>query len=405
MHITWSTAWRWGIGTAVVHRLILLVWMAAVWLLVAQPNQFATPHSDPTVPLPTLDTPLEGAIFGVWRRWDAIHYLNLAQNGYRAADPGPTVFAPLTPLLINLADWALPGTVDLAAMFMETLAFGIALTLLLKFCKSYYGDSGPARRVVIGMVLLPGAFLFYAPLSEAPYLAAAVAMFYFATRRQWLRAGLAAALATLARSQGVLLGGILVLMAALDAWQTETIWHRRLFRLFRGGGGLVIVLAAFVGFQAFRILQGLPALDTIYRDYSFVFFVDPLHGLWINLRWIVEHPLAVSGNFDMWTLAYMLISSALLLRRATLASLPLIAFTFGHILVFVTKINWIWGHYNEITYTQSLARYSLILFPLVMLWTEHISRRSALVRTSVILALAGGQLILSALYALGGGLV
>ncbi|MCB9451354.1 MAG: hypothetical protein H6672_07930 [Anaerolineaceae bacterium] len=403
--MTWRTAWTWGVGAAVIHRLILLVWIAGVWFFIAQPNGLTRPHSDPKVPLPPLSTSLEQAVFGTWRHWDVIHYLNLAQNGYRAVDPGPTVFPPLTPALLAAADWLLPGGLDLAAMVVETLVFGVALAVLFQFCVVYYRDVRLAKRVVVAMTLLPGAFLFHAPLSESLYLVAAVGMFYWAIRERWhLAAGLVA-LATLARSQGVLLGGVLFLMLVQASWRNRDSWRARLDWLLRHGWSLVLVPAVFLGFQVFRSLYGLPSLDTVYANYSYVFFVDPLHGLWINIRWLVEHPATLLWDFDMWALLYMLVSCVVMLRSPRHALLPLVVFTFSHVLLFVTKINWVWGMHDQVIYSQSLARYSLILFPLVIMWVDHIRRRSGSLQWVIIFLLVVIQLVLSALNTLGGGLV
>ncbi len=131
----------WGFGTALVHRLALMIWLALVWSLLSA--NFAGVQADfhtAGAQLPALTTQSDELIFGVWRRWDAVHYLDLAANGYRIEHPGPTVFGVLTPVGIRAFDAVLPGSLDLGAMVFETLAFGLALTLLYKVCESYYGD-------------------------------------------------------------------------------------------------------------------------------------------------------------------------------------------------------------------------------------------------------------------------
>ena len=206
---------KWGFGTALVHRLLLTLWLALVWSVVGA-NLGGTQADFHTAGalLPSLNTPVEEAVFGVWRRWDAVHYLDLAVNGYRVEHPGPTVFGILTPLGIHAFDIALPGSVDLAAAVFEVLAFGLALTLIYKVGDAYYGDAELGRWALVVTALLPLSYFFEAPMSESIYLAMTLGVFYFGARKHWLAAAVCGALATLARSQGVLLlpvAGLLLL--------------------------------------------------------------------------------------------------------------------------------------------------------------------------------------------------
>ena len=148
----WRAAWTWGIGIALVHRILLTVWLALVWGVVgAHLGSTRIDFHTANTQLPTLTTPLEQNAFGVWRRWDAVHYLDLAVNGYRLDNAGATVFSPLTPFTLRAADALLPGNIDLAAVVVETIAFSAALALLYRVVELLFHDEALARWSAIAM--------------------------------------------------------------------------------------------------------------------------------------------------------------------------------------------------------------------------------------------------------------
>lgn len=401
----WRPAIRWGLSVALVSRLVLLVWMAAVWLLIGQ--RWDIPvylHANPTShDLPALDSPLEQAVFGVWRRWDASHYLNLAQNGYLPDNPGATVFAPLTPLGIRLMDGLLPGSIDLGAMAFATLTFAFALVMLYRVCQVYYRDDSLGRWSVITLALLPMAYFFSAPMSESVYLGMALGVFYAGARGRWMQAGVFGALATLARSQGVVLAGVAGLMLLEDSFQHCPSWRARILYLIRAGWPLTLIPLAFAGFLLYRQSLGLPPLNDTYYTYSYNYFTNPLEGAFINLRWMVQNPGDAILSPDSWALVISVALCLVAFRNPHQRRLPLLVYTLVSILLFISRINWAWGDHEQVLYTQSFGRYALTLFPFTIWladWLRHATPRMRL----VYITLSGlGLLILSALLALGGG--
>jgi Gpi18-like mannosyltransferase len=393
---SWGAAIRWGVGIAVAQRLALLVWMAAVWLAVGERTGIpAERHVDPVANLPTLATPLERALFGVWRRWDASHYLNLAQNGYRADDPGPTVFGLLTPLAIRAFDLITPGPLDAGAMVFATAAFAFALAMLYRVCETYYQDAGLARRAVVALAVLP--------MSEAIYLALALGVFYAGATERWWLAAVCGALATLARSQGVFLAGILALMLLEHNRGRFATRDERLRGIIWNGLGVVLILISFGGFLLFRQRAGLPPLSDTYWTYSYNYIADPITGLVANIRWAAANPVGALVNPDLWALGVTITLTILMLRAARHRRPVLLAYVVGYTLVFVSRINFYWGGHEQVTNTQSFARYALTLFPLTVWIADKLRGASRRVQFAALGLSALGLLVFSAIFTLGGG--
>lgn len=397
---------KWGFGIALTHRLLLGLWLAVVWGVVGRSlNGVQADFHTAGAPLPALTTPAEESIFGVWRRWDAVHYLDLAANGYRVDHPGPTVFGVLTPLGIRAVDLVLPGSLDLAAMVFETLAFSLALTLMFKVGEHYYGDAELGRWGAIVTALLPLSYFFEAPMSESIYLALVLGVFYFGTRKQWWLAAICGALATLARSQGVLLlpvAGLLLLEQngfRLADLLSPARWWPPLRQSLAQGWMLALIPAGFVGFEVYRNSLGLPSVNDIYLHYSYIYLTNPLDGLITNLGWIVHHPGEVLTNVDLLALLIALVLAFAALRFQQHRRLPLVAYAFGYLLVFVSKVNYFYGTHT-VMFTQSLGRYSLVLFPLTFLIADGLLHARPLVRLLGVAALTLALVALSALYVL-----
>lgn len=398
----WAQALKWGFGVALLHRLLLGLWLALVWGVVGAslPGVQVDFHTA-TAEIPRLETQVDELVFGVWRRWDAVHYLDLATNGYRADFPGPTVFGVLTPLAIRAFD-VLPGSLDLAAMLFETLAFGLALTLMYKVGETYYGDAELGRWALIVTALLPLSYFFAAPLSEAIYLAMTLGVFYFATQRHWVWAAVCGIFATLARSQGVLLlpiAALILLEQHSFSLRAPRRWLGHVRPAITQGWALALIPLGFVGFILYRESLGLPPLNDIYNRISFVYLTNPLDGLITNFRWIIEHPSDALTRVDLWALVISLVLSVIALRFPRHRRLPLVAYNFGFILFFVSKVNYFYGT-DVVSFTQSFGRYALALFPLGFLVADFLRSTTPLLRVLGVAVLVLGIVAFSALYVL-----
>src|SRR5690606_9371601 len=246
----WQAALRLGLTAALVHRAVLMTWATVVWLTVQPYVPFPPDINRADGNLPALETALLANTLGVWRRWDANHYLTLATSGYSSENPGPTVFGILTPFSFHAVDRLLPGPVDVAAALVQTLAFAAALTLLYRFVENQYGEPKLARMTVTVTALIPISYFFAAPMSESLYLACVLLFFYSAYRSRWGWAALGGVLATLARPQGAALAGIGAVIFLQHEWQRRETLAANVWRTAAAGWPLLAIPLGYFFFLA-----------------------------------------------------------------------------------------------------------------------------------------------------------
>jgi hypothetical protein len=147
--------------------------------------------------------PLQEGLFDIWVRWDARHFLEVAEYGYTDAssDPHATAFFPLFPLLVRAVS-VVGVPVNVAAMFITTLSTVVACAYLHRMAEEEIGRHS-GRRAVLYLLLFPTAVFLIAPYSEATFLAGTVAAFFYARNGRWKLAALPAAVATASRAAGV----------------------------------------------------------------------------------------------------------------------------------------------------------------------------------------------------------
>jgi hypothetical protein len=173
-----SADWRYGIGIAVASRLILLsVAYGTHWLL------------------STGRGVAQGLSLGIWQRWDANVLLNIALHGYSTrADPHPTAFFPMFPLLVRAVTFTGVSAVA-AGLLVNAAASAVAFAYLSQLARRDLGSGEAGRRAVLYLAFFPTALFLVAPYTEAVFLAGAIAAFSYARSGRWGFAALPAAVA------------------------------------------------------------------------------------------------------------------------------------------------------------------------------------------------------------------
>lgn len=141
----------------------------------------------------------------LYNRWDANHYLNIAQNWY--VNYGDSkyliVFFPLYPILIKLTSLVFSDTV-LSSLLVSNTCLILSAIYLYKITLLDY-DSDTAFRAVKYMLVFPVSFFLGITYSESLFIFLCLGCFYYCRKNKWYVASAFAFFAALTRSMGILL--------------------------------------------------------------------------------------------------------------------------------------------------------------------------------------------------------
>ncbi|MBO5166296.1 MAG: glycosyltransferase family 39 protein [Lachnospiraceae bacterium] len=201
---------------------------------------------------------LENFIAG-WTRWDALHYVKIAELGYEGAIENGQhlflVFFPLFPYLMRAAGVVI-GNTELAGMLVSTLTYAGGCVYLYRIGEKHAGKEA-GRNLALLVAAYPFSFFFGGIMTESLFLLVSAATLYYLDEHKWWWAVLFGALATMTRIQGVLLG-IPALIEAFMVYRPDKALKEKAYKQLRG----------FVG-----------------RCASFLFMLLGLvYYLWINYR-------------------------------------------------------------------------------------------------------------------------
>ena len=179
-------------SAALLFRLTVFLAVAALACLVLYP-----------------DTGLSWAT-DIWKKWDAWHYVGLAELGYTGywEDGRPLflVFFPLYPWLVRLVCPLTGHNTMAAGLMVSFLCYSAGCVYLYRLAAWELGK-GAARRTVLFLSLFPYAFFFGGVMTEGLFLLTTAAALWHIRRHRWWRAGMWGVLAAMTRMHGLLLIG------------------------------------------------------------------------------------------------------------------------------------------------------------------------------------------------------
>src|SRR5262245_7178252 len=127
-----------------------------------------------------------------WARWDAAHYVNLAQFGYGSDNPSPhggLGFFPLYSMLMRglvevFRISPTPAHLALSGIIVANICFFLATPLFARLATDLVGESG-ARNAIVLLMVMPFSFFFNAAYSESLFLLLSVLGLLCARNNRW----------------------------------------------------------------------------------------------------------------------------------------------------------------------------------------------------------------------------
>ncbi len=294
----------------------------------------------------------------IWNRWDAPHYLDIAQHGYQATGEMGRwlVFFPLFPWLTRLV--ALGGSGYLVSAMvvsgLASLAAGILLQRLVEI------DNSPATawNAAWFLFIFPTSYFLHIGYTESLFLALTLGCFLAAHRQHWLLAGVLGALTSLTRINGLILIPALLVEALyqyriIGRWQ----WCWLSIGIVALGFGIYLLINLRVAGDPFAFLS-------LQQVHWYKALAWPWTGIWETIK---------SSEWRAPADAQMVI----------VQELHFIALGFICMLACWATLRpsysmWITGNwllFTSTSFVYSVPRFTLVLFPIYILFARLAGHR------------------------------
>lgn len=139
----------------------------------------------------------------LWSRanFDGVHYVSIARQGYGYLQEA---FFPFYPRLIKIVSY-LTGNFVLSGILISSISFLLVLYLFKILLSKAEEDKKIVNNSLWWLILFPTSFYFVSVYSESLFLLFVLLAFWFARKKSWLLAGIAAGFASYTRLTGVFL--------------------------------------------------------------------------------------------------------------------------------------------------------------------------------------------------------
>lgn len=293
-----------------------------------------------TVPL---ESGLPGGLLGVWMRWDGIHYLRIAQEGY--SQDMLTAFFPLYPLLGRWVGAVLGGSVLAGLLLVSRIALLAGFYFLYRIVQAYF-DAGTAKKALVFCVFFPTSVYLFAPYPLSLALMFSLAAVWFAIQKKWLLVMLAGLLAGLTHGTVLPLAAGLVVIAIAQVWKQWRNWP-----VLLAAGSPLMGTALFL---AWRSWAGFPDYGWLLAHYWFRVSQAP----WMIIEDFKRFYWGYMGHADGWVnLVLLLIAVGLTIW--SFRKIPLAMWIYQ-----LTGLVFLCSTAVLNTPFGSTGRYLLLMFPL-----------------------------------------
>jgi hypothetical protein len=330
-------------------------------------------------------------VLEVWNRWDAPHYLDLVVFGYRAEDAGNLVgpegyrsrypgdlplyivFYPLFPWAATAVN-ALLGDPLLSALLVATAASLLVGPLMYRLVRH---DEAPdvALRAAGFLLVFPTAYVLHIGYTESLFLALVLGSFLAARTERWWLAGILGGLAALTRINGLVL--LLALPAeAFTQWLSAPRGERRLRPEWLAIGLVGVGFAAYLALNQAVYGDPLQFLQ-VQREHWFKEAAPPWEAIATSFAWFNSGDLGDVLLYGVMELGFVALGLAGVIVAALRLRPAYFAWMAGNWLLFTST-----------SFLLSVPRYTLTLFPLMILM-GLLARRTWILALLSLLSLAG----------------
>lgn len=232
-----------------------------------------------------------------WSRWDARHYIALAEDWYvnTGDERLKLVFYPLYPALVMAVNLLFRNTVFSAYFASNLCLMGSGVVLYRIVCREW--DAAAARRAVFFLMFAPLSFYFSVPYTESLFVLTTLLAVDFSMQRKWAPALLMGALSALTRSLG-LLTAVLIFYEMLITWRSRKpeLPVRSLIRApylrFMGLRALACCIVA-LGFGAYLLLNWQVAGDPFrFLEYQASNWSQQFGSLWYTITYTFDNAMS-----------------------------------------------------------------------------------------------------------------
>ncbi|MDD5415604.1 MAG: glycosyltransferase family 39 protein [Candidatus Daviesbacteria bacterium] len=288
--------------------------------------------------IPLFFTPHLINLFDPWIRWDGPHYIEIAKHGYQTiGEPALfIVFYPFYPILIKAFN-VLIGNYNLSAIIISWI-FSIFASILLYELVLLDFNKRVALLSVWFLNIFPTAFFLQSAYTESLFLTTSLATVYFFRKGKIIQSGLAGALASMTRINGVLLLPILLT-------ETKSV-----------GKNLIAFILIPVGFFIYLLINYLTFKNPFY--FSKVLsshWYKHLTWPWISIQNLINFFQNQTGDYYYLFLAELI--TIFLLVIATILVYICVRKSYGIYMLLNLLL------FTSTSFIMSTPRYTLILFP------------------------------------------
>ena len=286
----------------------------------------------------------------IWTRWDALHYLKIAESGYTGVgeDRFLIVFFPLYPFLVSVASY-ITGEYMVAG-FLVTAIASLATGFLFRELVRLDHHERTAQLAVLFLFIFPASYFLHIPYTESLFLALAIGCFLAARKRMWLTVAILGSLACVTRINGL----ILVPALAFEVWEE----YRETRKL---NSAWIFVALIPAGFGIYLLLNYVIAGDptmflTYQREHWQRYARVPWDGIYETFR-RMSNPKAVDAQMNgIQEMLFVILGiGATILGWSNLRNSYRV-WMIANWLLFVST-----------SFVLSVPRYTLTLFPLFIL--------------------------------------